>query len=485
MGRKESVSLVIFGASGDLTRRKLIPAFFSLYRKKRLPEDFKIFGYSRSRLTDEEFKKRLSEIDMKQECTPPQAGMWDDFSANIHYQSGSFTDEGELKKFDQRLRNYEKGEAHRLYYMATPPELFTGIVGNLGKAGMVDQQGSWRRVVIEKPFGRDLQSAKELNETLHRDLEENQIYRIDHYLGKETVQNVMVFRFANAIFEPIWNRNYIDNVQITVAEEVDVGHRAGYYDKSGVLRDMFQNHMIQMLALVAMEPPSSFEADAIRNEKVKLLSAIRPISEDQVAYETVGAQYEGYRDAEGIPADSKTATYAAVRLHVDNWRWKGVPFYLRSGKALKKKTSEIIIQFREPPHVMFPLPEGYTITSNMLALRVQPDEGIHLRFEAKVPDTAADMRSVNMDFRYADSFGGCSIPEAYERLLYDALNGDAALFTRSDGIEKGWQFIDPIVRGWELKTAPDLATYRKGTWGPDEADAFLDRDGRKWLHASD
>ena len=485
MQRKESVTIVIFGASGDLTRRKLIPALFSLYRKQRLPVDFRIVGYSRSSLSDKEFRDRVRVVENGQNCESFQAGQWTDFSPNIHYQSGSFTDVIDFQRFDERLKGYEKENAHRLYYMATPPGLFTSIVGNLGKAGMVGQHGSWRRVVIEKPFGRDLQSAKELNETMHRDLDENQIYRIDHYLGKETVQNVMVFRFANAIFEPIWNRNYIDNVQITVAEQVDVGHRAGYYDKSGVLRDMFQNHMLQMLALVAMEPPSSFEADAIRNEKVKLFSAIRPISEDMVSGETVGAQYEGYRKAEGIPVDSKTATYAAVRMHVDNWRWKGVPFYLRSGKALQKKTSEIIIQFREPPHVMFPLPEGYTITSNMLALRVQPDEGIHLRFEAKVPDTAADMRSVNMDFRYADSFGGCSIPEAYERLLYDALNGDASLFTRSDGIEKGWQFIDPIIRGWESKKTPQLATYRKGTWGPKEADTFLVRDGRKWLQASE
>ena len=481
MQKKHPATLVIYGASGDLTRRKLIPALFSLYRKKRLPADFRVVGYSRSALSDEEFRERVAVDENDQSCAAVDAGQWKDFAANIYYQSGSFTEVEDFVSFEQRLKDYEKEEAHRLYYMATPPGLFTSIVANLGKTGMVDQNGTWKRVVIEKPFGRDLQSAKELNDTLHRDLKENQIYRIDHYLGKETVQNVMVFRFANAIFEPIWNRNYIDNVQITVAEEVDVGHRAGYYDKSGVLRDMFQNHMIQMLALVAMEPPFSFEADAIRNEKVKLFSAIRPITGNEVTEQTIGAQYKGYRNAEGIPRDSKTATYAAIRLHIDNWRWKGVPFYLRSGKALPKKTSEIIIQFREPPHVMFPLTPGYSITSNMLALRVQPDEGILLRFEAKVPDTAADMRSVNMDFRYDDSFGGCSIPEAYERLLFDALNGDASLFTRSDGIEKGWQFIDPIIRGWESKQAPGLATYTRGSWGPKEADVFLARDGRKWL----
>jgi glucose-6-phosphate 1-dehydrogenase len=437
-------------------------------------------------MKDEEFRARvLVSEDQGGECVIPETGQWSDFSQRLFYHAGSYTEPDDFKGLDERLSKIEKGDPNRLYYLAITPRFFTEIVGNLAKKAMVSENDSWRRVVIEKPFGKDLSSALELNDTLHRDLHEKQIYRIDHYLGKETVQNVMIFRFANAIFEPIWNRNFIDHVQITVAETVDVGHRAGYYDQSGVLRDMFQNHMLQMLALVGMEPPASFDADAIRNEKVKLLSALRPIQPENVAQESVRGQYKGYREAPDIPPDSETPTYAALRLYIDNWRWKGVPFYLRSGKALKKKTSEIIIQFKEPPHIMFPLPNKYSITANQLALRVQPDEGIHLRFEAKVPDTAAEMRSVNMDFRYAESFGTCVIPEAYERLLYDALNGDASLFTRSDGIEKQWRFIDPIIKGWNSKHAPALTTYRRGSWGPAESDEFLARDGRKWLQSSD
>jgi glucose-6-phosphate 1-dehydrogenase len=479
----EAASIIIFGASGDLTRRKLIPALFSLYRKGRLPESFTILGYSRSHIDDDEFRERVRVSQDGSVCDVPESGSWQQFAERVHYCYGSFTETEDFKELDRKLKTLEKGVTNRLFYLATPPQLFPHIIGNLGLGGMLQENGTWRRAVIEKPFGRDLASARELNSILLNDLRERQIYRIDHYLGKETVQNVMVFRFANAIFEPIWNRNFIDHVQITVAETVDVGHRAGYYDQSGIIRDMFQNHMIQMLAMVAMEPPASFDADAIRNERVKLISAIRPIINESVSEDTVRAQYEDYRNTEGVPADSETATYAALRLFIDNWRWKGIPFYLRSGKALKKKTSEIIIQFKEPPHLMFPLPSGYTITSNMLALCVQPDEGIHLRFEAKVPDTAAEMRSVNMEFRYAQSFGSCSLPDAYERLLYDALNGDASLFTRSDGIESGWAFIDPIIRGWESKHAPKLAFYKRRSWGPEEADSFLARDGRKWLQA--
>jgi len=475
-------SIVIFGASGDLTRRKLIPALYSLYVKEKLPDNINIMGYAKSPMSDKEFRDRVRVPDSHQVgCDNPEQYSWENFAERLHYCEGSYTEESGFKKLNRQLIDIEKNSANRMYYLATPPQLFTSIAGNLKTVKMMDEDTGWRRLVIEKPFGHDLETACALNETLHRDMDEHQIYRIDHYLGKETVQNVLVFRFANTVFEPIWNRNYIDHVQITVAETVDVGHRAGYYDTAGVLRDMFQNHMLEMLALVAMEPPASFDADAIRNEKVKLFSAIRPIVPKLIGEETIRAQYTGYNKTDGVKQGSQTATYAALRLFVDNWRWKGVPFYLRSGKSLQKKTSEITIQFKEPPHVMFPLPEGVPIRANTISICVQPDEGIHLRFEAKVPDTAADMRTVNMDFRYAGSFGACSIPDAYERLLLDALLGDASLFTRSDGIEREWRFIDPIIKAWESSFAPPLQYYKKGSWGPKAADELLERDGRKWF----
>jgi glucose-6-phosphate 1-dehydrogenase len=345
---------------------------------------------------------------------------------------------------------------------------------------MVEQIKGWRRVVIEKPFGHDLASAVALNNAVLNVLDESQIYRIDHFLGKETVQNIMVFRFANSLFEPVWNRNYIDHVQITAAETVDVGHRADYYDGVGVVRDMVQNHMLQLLALVAVEPPESFEADALRNEKVKVLRSIRPIRPEDVAEHTVRGQYRSYRDAPGVEGRSQTATYAAMRFYIDNWRWQGVPFYLRSGKALANKYTSISIYFKEPPHLMFPLPQNAEISKNNLSICIQPDEGIHFSFQAKVPDTVADMRTVDMTFEYGSAFGPTAVPEAYERLLLDVVKGDASLFTRGDGIELSWRLIDPILKGWESEHAPPLAFYESGNWGPVEANRLLAADGATW-----
>jgi glucose-6-phosphate 1-dehydrogenase len=478
---QKPLTIVIFGASGDLTKRKLVPALFSLFRKGRLPEKLKIVGYGRSHLSSDDFRALFENIPEKGDCKGlPERKKWEDFIGRFYYCQGLYSEEADIRRLEAFLSEIETDLTNRLYYFAIPPGSMTDIVENLGKCGMTGENNGWRRVVAEKPFGHDLESARKLNKALHNILHESQIYRIDHYLGKETVQNVLVFRFGNTIFEPVWNRNHIDHVQITIAEEVDVGHRAGYYDKAGALRDMFQNHMLQMLSLVAMEPPASFNADAIRNEKAKLFSAIRPITADMVESETVRGQYEGYSKTPGVDPSSSTETYAAIRIYIDNWRWNGVPFYLRSGKALKNKSSEILIQFREPPHFMFPFAPDKKITANYLSLCVQPNEGIHLRFEAKVPDTSAETRSVNMSFYYDDSFGSCAVPDAYERLLLDAVVGDASLFTRSDGIEASWKFIDEIIRGWETRGAPPVAVYKPGSWGPVEADDFLSRDGRKW-----
>ena len=475
-----ATTIVIFGASGDLTVRKLVPALFSNFLKGRLPENTRVIGFSRSGFSDDEFREKLR---AGVELFAPDmydADSWVAFAANVHYLAGDAGKLNDYRKLEQLIHGYAGPGDDRLYYLSTMPDIYPVAVQMLGDAGMAHESpgSGYRRVVVEKPFGRDLTSARALNTVIHNVFQEHQVYRIDHYLGKETVQNILVFRFANAIFEPIWNRNYVDHVQITVSETVGVGHRAAFYESAGVLRDMFQNHLLQLLTFIAMEPPATYEADTLRNEKVKVLNAIREMDREQICANTVRAQYAGYRDSEGVAEGSETPTFAAVRLFIDNWRWQGVPFFLRSGKSLKQKVSEISVQFRRPPHQLFG--SQCELFTNSLSLCIQPNEGLHLRFAAKVPDEGMEMQPANLGFSYADSFPGHAIPEAYERLLLDALNGDASLFARSDEIELSWSFIDPIIDAWASDSAPPLASYEPGSWGPAEASRLLAGAGRRW-----
>ena len=479
----QTTTIVIFGASGDLTRKKLAPALADLYSKGRLGPEIQIVGVSRSDMTADEFRAAFYEGFGQDPDFPPAPELWDDFADRIHSCYGDVAAPDGFRDLERTLANVESPDrpANRLYYLALAPFLFAPAIESLGRSGFQREDDCWRRVVVEKPFGVDLETAHELNSSVHSVFNEHQVYRIDHYLGKETVQNLLVFRFANAIFEPIWSRNYIDNIQITVSESVSIAERAPYYDRAGVLRDMFQSHILQLLACVAMEPPSTFEAEALRNEKVKVLEAVRRVSPYDAPIVAVQGQYEGYLDEPGVPPDSRTATYAAIRLDVDNWRWQGVPFYLRSGKALSSKKTEVLIQFRRPPHLIFPQGTSGDITSNTLSICVQPNEGVHLEFQAKTPDSSLDLRPVNLEFHYEDSFGGQEIPDAYERLLLDALNGDASLFIRSDEIEQSWSIIDPLIEGLSDPSARPPEIYDPGTEGPFGADDFLARDGRAWL----
>jgi glucose-6-phosphate 1-dehydrogenase len=478
-----STSIVIFGASGDLTRRKLVPAFFHLFLKGRLPETFRIVGFSGTPYTHTAYRAHLLKGVEIFATFSFKKGEWQRFAACIFYISGNSRQPQDIEHLAAELLRLEGGPANRLFYLATPPQVFGPIVSALDRSDLLRQSGSqpYRRVIIEKPFGVSMSDARQLDQTLHNALGEDQIYRIDHYLGKETVQNILVFRFGNTIFEPLWNHNYIESVQITVAEMEGVGSRAGYYDPVGVLPDMFQNHLLSLFALVAMEPPASFQAAALHNEKIKVLSSVRAMDAKGIARHTVRGQYRGYLEEPKVPPGSQTATFAALRLQVDNWRWQGVPFFLRSGKRLAEKSSHIVIQFKCPPHLMFPLPPDQPFTSNALVLCLQPDEGIHLRFEAKVPDTAAGMRTVDMGFHYSASFGSMAIPEAYERLLLDALTGDQSLYTRSDSTEATWQIIEPIQNVWRSAGAPPLVVYEPGSWGPLEAQTLPQRDGLEWL----
>ncbi|HJS09449.1 MAG TPA: glucose-6-phosphate dehydrogenase [Pirellulales bacterium] len=474
-------TVVIFGASGDLTSRKLIPALYLLHQKGRLPKETRVVGVSRTKFTHEAWRQELTATTQKFAGKEFDAASWQKFAASVFYQPGDIDKLDDFVELGRQLDALEGGPgATRVYYLSTSPALYMPAIAKFGAAGLADESRGVRRVVIEKPFGTDLKSGQELNKAIHQVFAEKQVYRIDHYLGKETVQNLLVLRFANSIFEPLWNRRYIDHVQITVAEEVDVGRRAGYYDHSGVLRDMFQNHLLQLMMITAMEAPARFSADFIRDEKVKVLRAVKQMSGGDFARDTVRGQYEGYQQAEGVPASSQTATFAALKLHIDNWRWQGVPFYLRSGKAMSCRTSQIVIQYREPPIMMFREGPRTQMDANKLVIQIQPAEGIQLHFQTKVPDAGMKLRSTDLDFSFAREFTGV-MPDSYQRLLLDAISGDASLFARSDEVEVAWSIIDPILAAWQSPAAPPLEAYPVGDWGPTSSDAWMKDQGREWF----
>jgi glucose-6-phosphate 1-dehydrogenase len=494
-------AVVIFGASGDLTARKLMPALYALAEQKLLPQCFATVGVARRELGPEGFRQRMREAVARfSRLGAVRDDVWAPLAESMHYLATSFEASrgyGDLRRLLAEVDQRCGTAGNRLFYLATPPAAYAGIVRSLGEAGLVKPDGKgWTRIILEKPFGHDLGSARDLNRQVLGVFREPQVYRIDHYLGKETVQNILAFRFGNSIFEPLWNRRYIDHVQITVAEDLGAEGRGEYYDAAGALRDMVQNHMLQLLSLVAMEPPAAFGAEAIRDEKVKLLRAVRRIPRERVRAETVRGQYTagrmgqralvGYRDEPGVARDSTTETYAALRLTIDNWRWAGVPFYLRTGKALARRITEVTIQYREPPLLLFqhaphPDHEGpQRLEPNRLSLRIQPDERIMLRFGLKPPGERMSLAPMVMDFGYREGFGAQS-PEAYERLLLDAMLGDASLFLRGDEAEAAWALVTPILEGWESEETRAVATYPAGSWGPHVADAFIDRDGRQWV----
>ena len=491
----EPCSIVVFGATRDLTRRKLIPALLRLSAQKCLHPRTAIVGVARREMSDEAFREDLRAATLDREGAGPDAAEWPRFAERLHYRSGSFDDPSLFDALGARLTEIERERelpGNRLYYLAVPPAAFTVLLRQLARPGFVHApgQGPWTRVVIEKPFGHDLKSARELNDLLDEVFDERQVFRIDHYLGKESVQNILVLRLGNGIFEPLWNNRYVDHVQITVGESLGVEGRAAYYEHAGVSRDILQNHVMQLLSLTAMEPPARFDAESIRDEKVKALRALAPLRPEDVAMRTIRAQYTagaiagepvpGYREEPGVDPASGTETYLALRLDIDNWRWAGAPFYLRSGKRLPKRATEIDLVFRHPPYALFRSAGIQNVEANVLRLRIQPDEGCSITFGSKSPGQALHIDPVRMDFYYLTSFGA-DPPEAYERLLLDVNRGDATLFARRDEVELAWEVVDSVTKAWETRGEPPLHTYAAGRWGPREADALMERDGRSWL----
>jgi glucose-6-phosphate 1-dehydrogenase len=485
--------MVIFGAAGDLTRRKLIPALYNLAKANLLSREFAILGVAHTKMSAEDFRHRLSEEIQQYTGNELDPDIWEWFLRRLYYISAEFDDKNLYSQLKTNLDKLDKEHStheNYFFYLATGPDFFGQIVEQLAAVGLLEEKDHyWRRVIIEKPFGRDLESAKILNQQLLKFASEKQIYRIDHYLGKETVQNILAFRFANGIFEPIWNRRYIDHVQITVAETVGVETRGGYYDKAGALRDMVPNHIMQLISLTSMEPPVSFRADAVRDEQAKILHAIQPLSSEEVLSRTVRGQYgpgvidnhpvPGYRQEHGVPPDSRTETFVAMKLAIDNWRWADVPFYLRTGKRLAAQTTEIVIQFRRAPFVLFRDTPVENLMPNQLVLHIQPEEGISLQFAAKVPGPIMRLGGVDMNFKYADYFG-TQPSTGYERLLHDCMIGDATLFQRADMVEAGWCVVSPVLDVWKALPPRNFPNYPAGSWGPKDSDELLDRDGRHW-----
>jgi glucose-6-phosphate 1-dehydrogenase len=484
--------MVIFGAAGDLTGRMLIPALYNLARAQLLSPEFAVVGVARAQMSDEEFRKRVLD-DVKAYCgTCTEDAAWESFIKRFYYFTGDFSDNGlypKLKDYLDKIDQAHSAHQNFFYYLATAPNFFGQIVEQLAANGLMQQGGHWRRVIIEKPFGHDLESAKKLNQQLLKVAEETQIYRIDHYLGKETVQNILAFRFANGIFEPVWNRRYIDHIQISVAETVGVEGRGSYFDHAGSLRDMVPNHIMQLISLTAMEPPISFEANAVRDEQAKILHAIQPISDEDVLSRTVRGQYgdgtengkrvTAYRSEPDVAPDSRTETFVAVKLLIDNWRWADVPFYLRTGKRMPVRNTQVVIQFRRAPFVLFRDTPVEHLMPNQLVLHIQPEEGISLQFAAKVPGPVMRLGTVDMNFEYQEYFGK-QPSTGYERLLHDCMIGDQTLFQRADMVEAGWSVVNPMLDIWKALPPRNFPNYASGTWGPKDADELLERDGRRW-----